>query len=101
MSKRRFDRRPYVILGCERGERRKKKARLDDDDEDEEEELPAARLTDDHLKITEEFSRCQVAPQNIMASLLEKNPDCAVSKQTIYNVRVKMKKKRMQGRNTI
>ncbi|KAI5652711.1 hypothetical protein M9H77_29898 [Catharanthus roseus] len=45
--------------------------------------------------------RCQVAPRNIMASLLEKNPDCAVSKQTIYNVRAKMKKKRMEERNTV
>ncbi|KAI5672448.1 hypothetical protein M9H77_12812 [Catharanthus roseus] len=33
---------------------------------------------DDQLKLIEEFSRCQVAPWNIMASLLEKNPDCAV-----------------------
>ncbi|KAI5677786.1 hypothetical protein M9H77_08736 [Catharanthus roseus] len=42
----------------------------------------ATRLTDDQLKLTEEFSRCQVAPQNIMAIMLEKNPDCAVS----YNI---------------
>ncbi|KAI5683397.1 hypothetical protein M9H77_04625 [Catharanthus roseus] len=27
----------------------------------------AARLTNDQLKLTEEFSRCQVAPRNIMA----------------------------------
>ncbi|KAI5671301.1 hypothetical protein M9H77_11665 [Catharanthus roseus] len=77
ISKRRFDRRPYVTLGCEREEGRKKKARLEDDDEDEEEEAPvkrrderhnhktwiypyahaqAARLTDDQLKLTEEFT---------------------------------------------
>ncbi|KAI5681833.1 hypothetical protein M9H77_03061 [Catharanthus roseus] len=62
----------------------------------------AARLTDDQLKLTEEFSRCQAAPQNFMASLLEKNPDCAVDiKQTIYNAPVKMKKKRMEGRNMV
>ncbi|KAI5653214.1 hypothetical protein M9H77_30401 [Catharanthus roseus] len=63
--------------------------------------VQVARLTDDQLKLTEEFSRCHVAPQNIMASLLEKNSDCVVSKQTIYNARAKMKKKRMEGRNTI
>ncbi|KAI5676111.1 hypothetical protein M9H77_07061 [Catharanthus roseus] len=61
----------------------------------------AARSTDDQLKLTEEFSRCQVAPRNIMASLLEKNLDCAVSKQIIYNAQTKMKKKRMEGRNTV
>ncbi|KAI5681748.1 hypothetical protein M9H77_02976 [Catharanthus roseus] len=38
-----------------------------------------ARLTDDQLKRTKEFSWCQVAHRNIMASLLEKNLDCAVS----------------------
>ncbi|KAI5680611.1 hypothetical protein M9H77_01838 [Catharanthus roseus] len=58
----------------------------------------AARLTDDQLKLTEEFSRCQVAPRSTMTSLLEKNPDCIVSKQTTYNARAKMKKKRMEGR---
>ncbi|KAI5672037.1 hypothetical protein M9H77_12401 [Catharanthus roseus] len=86
MSKRRFDRRLYVNLGCERGEGRKKKASLDDDDEDKEDvparnwpvenwklyvkngrhnhkigvyphaQAQAVRLTDDHLKLTEEFS---------------------------------------------
>ncbi|KAI5658105.1 hypothetical protein M9H77_26898 [Catharanthus roseus] len=38
----------------------------------------AARLTDDQLKLTKEFSRCQVAPRDIMVSLLERNPDCVV-----------------------
>ncbi|KAI5681952.1 hypothetical protein M9H77_03180 [Catharanthus roseus] len=118
MSKRRFDRRPYVTIGCEREERRKKKVRLDDndDDDEEEEEVPVKRrdrrhnhkigvyshahahrmrLTDDQLKLTKEFSRCQVTHRNIMASLLENDQDCAVSKQTIYNARAKMKKKRM------
>ncbi|KAI5666609.1 hypothetical protein M9H77_16462 [Catharanthus roseus] len=61
----------------------------------------AARLMDDQLKLTEEFNRSQVTPQNIMASLLEKNPNYAVSKQTIYNTRAKMKKKRMEGRNMV
>ncbi|KAI5682917.1 hypothetical protein M9H77_04145 [Catharanthus roseus] len=61
----------------------------------------ATRLTDDQLKLTEEFIRCQIAPQNIMASLLEKNPDCAISKQTIYNARARMKKKRMEEHNTV
>ncbi|KAI5667665.1 hypothetical protein M9H77_17518 [Catharanthus roseus] len=77
LSKRRFDHRPYVTCGYERGERRKKKVRLDDDDEDEEEEVPikrrdgrhnrkigvyphthaqAARLSDDQLKLIEEFT---------------------------------------------
>ncbi|KAI5667611.1 hypothetical protein M9H77_17464 [Catharanthus roseus] len=117
MSKRRFDCRPYVTIGCERGEGRKKKVRLDDNGEDEEEEVPVkhrdgrhnhkigvyfhahaqdARLTDDRLKLTEELNRCQVAPRNVMASLLEKNLDCAVSKQ----IRAKMKK-RMEGHNTV
>ncbi|KAI5676435.1 hypothetical protein M9H77_07385 [Catharanthus roseus] len=36
-----------------------------------------------------------------MESLLEKNLDCAMSKQTIYNVRTKMKKKRIEGRNMV
>ncbi|KAI5683902.1 hypothetical protein M9H77_05130 [Catharanthus roseus] len=128
MSKRRFDRRPYVTIGCEREERRKKKVRLDDNDDDdddddeeeeeeeEEEEVPVKRrdrrhnhkigvyshahahrmrLTDDQLKLTKEFSRCQVTHRNIMASLLKNDQDCAVSKQTIYNAWAKMKKKRM------
>ncbi|KAI5658140.1 hypothetical protein M9H77_26933 [Catharanthus roseus] len=153
LSKRRFDRRPYVTLVCKRGERRKKKVRLDDDDEDEEEEVlvkrrgphgmkkcncpfqlkkeksttennwklyisdgrhnhkicvylhahaQVARLMDDQLKLTEEFCRCQVAHRNIMmVSLLERNMDCTVSKQTIYNAQAKMKKKRMEGRNMV
>ncbi|KAI5654293.1 hypothetical protein M9H77_31480 [Catharanthus roseus] len=37
-----------------------------------------ARLRNNQLKLTEKFSRCQVAPRNIMATFLEKNPDCAV-----------------------
>ncbi|KAI5677233.1 hypothetical protein M9H77_08183 [Catharanthus roseus] len=132
MSKGRFYRRPYVNLGCKRGEGKKKKVRLDDDDEDEEEEVSVkrkggesairdnwklyvkdgrhthkivvyphthaqtARLTNDQLKFSEEFSRHQATPQNIMSSLLEKNLYCVVSKQTIYNVQAKMKKKRIE-----
>ncbi|KAI5664065.1 hypothetical protein M9H77_23388 [Catharanthus roseus] len=36
-----------------------------------------------------------------MASLSENNSDCAVSKQTICNARAKIKKKRMEGCNTV
>ncbi|KAI5681046.1 hypothetical protein M9H77_02273 [Catharanthus roseus] len=42
-------------------------------------------------------ARCQVAPRNIMVILLEKNLDCAVSKQIIYNTGAKMKKKRWRN----
>ncbi|KAI5673148.1 hypothetical protein M9H77_13512 [Catharanthus roseus] len=36
-----------------------------------------------------------------MASLLEKNLNSVVSKQTVYNVRAKIKKTRMEGRNIV
>ncbi|KAI5648789.1 hypothetical protein M9H77_34794 [Catharanthus roseus] len=117
LSKRRFNRRPYVILGCEcrEGRKRKHNHKIGVYPHTH---TQAARVTDGQLNLTGKFSRCQVAPRNIMASLLEKNPDWAVSyvrltcfvvwlnylrliKQTIYNVRTKIKNKRMEGRNTI
>ncbi|KAI5671830.1 hypothetical protein M9H77_12194 [Catharanthus roseus] len=58
----------------------------DDDEEEEEEEEPVKR---------------RVAHRNILASLLEKNLDCVVSKQTIHNAQAKMKKKMMEGHNTV
>ncbi|KAI5656574.1 hypothetical protein M9H77_25367 [Catharanthus roseus] len=68
MSKRIFDCRPYMTLGCEHGEGRKKKARLDgdvDDDEDEEEEVPAIGL--------------RRAAQNILHLVIPLNLECPIS----------------------
>ncbi|KAI5677475.1 hypothetical protein M9H77_08425 [Catharanthus roseus] len=146
------DRRPYVILACERGGAVKKTPKPVVDDEEEEEEVPikrrglygtkkcgcpfklkgeqmatsdnwqlfvhngrhnhrigvynhghaqATRLTEEQLKQTEQFRKSHVPPRNILQFFREQNISCAVSAQKIYNVVAKIKKNRMQERNTV
>ncbi|KAI5654163.1 hypothetical protein M9H77_31350 [Catharanthus roseus] len=61
----------------------------------------AARLTEEQLKQTEQFRKSHVPPHNILQFFREQNVGCAVSAQKIYNVIAKIKKNRMQERNTV
>ncbi|KAI5672084.1 hypothetical protein M9H77_12448 [Catharanthus roseus] len=114
-----LDCRPYVTLACERGGsvKKYKKSIVDD----EEEEIPkkrrgpygtkksvysyghaqAARLTEEQLQQTEQFRKSHIPPRNILRFFREQDVGCAVSAQKIYNVVAKIKRNRMQGRNTV
>ncbi|KAI5648384.1 hypothetical protein M9H77_34389 [Catharanthus roseus] len=59
------------------------------------------RLTEEQLMQTEQFRKSHVPPRNILRFFGEQNLGCAVSVQKIYNAIAKMKKNRMQERNTI
>ncbi|KAI5647670.1 hypothetical protein M9H77_33675 [Catharanthus roseus] len=61
----------------------------------------AAKLTEEQLIQIEQFRKSHVPPHNILRFFREQNVGCAVSVQKIYNVVAKIKKNRMQGRNTI
>ncbi|KAI5683194.1 hypothetical protein M9H77_04422 [Catharanthus roseus] len=61
----------------------------------------AARLTEEQLKQTEQFWKSHVSPRNILQFFRKRNIGCAVSAQKIYNAVAKIKKNRMQGRNTL
>ncbi|KAI5654193.1 hypothetical protein M9H77_31380 [Catharanthus roseus] len=61
----------------------------------------AARLTEEQLQKTEQFKKSHVPPRNILQIFREQDVDCALSAQKIYNVVAKIKKNRMQGRNTV
>ncbi|KAI5672329.1 hypothetical protein M9H77_12693 [Catharanthus roseus] len=91
------DRRLYVKLACERGGSVKKYKKAIVDDEEEE----ATRLTEEQLHQTEQFRKSHVPPCNILRFLREQDVGCAVSAQKIYNVVAKIKRNRMQGRNTV
>ncbi|KAI5673797.1 hypothetical protein M9H77_14161 [Catharanthus roseus] len=61
----------------------------------------AARLTEKQLQHTEQFRKSYVPPRNILRFFREQDVGCVVSAQKIYNVVAKIKKNRMQGRNTV
>ncbi|KAI5647966.1 hypothetical protein M9H77_33971 [Catharanthus roseus] len=61
----------------------------------------AARLTEEQLQQTEQFRKSHVPPCNILRFLREQDVGCTVSAQKIYNIVVKIKRNRMQGRNTV
>ncbi|KAI5659710.1 hypothetical protein M9H77_28503 [Catharanthus roseus] len=61
----------------------------------------AAILMEEQLQQTEQFRKNHVPPRNILRFFREQEVGCAVSAQKIYNVVAKIKKNRMQGRNTI
>ncbi|KAI5664478.1 hypothetical protein M9H77_23801 [Catharanthus roseus] len=61
----------------------------------------AARLTEEQLHQTEQFRKSHVPPCNILRFFREQDVGCAVSAQKIYNVVAKVKRNRMQGRNTV
>ncbi|KAI5664747.1 hypothetical protein M9H77_24070 [Catharanthus roseus] len=63
--------------------------------------VEAAKLTEEQLIQTEQFRNSHVPPCNILRFFWEQNVGCAVSAQKIYNIVVKIKKNRMQGRNTV
>ncbi|KAI5676425.1 hypothetical protein M9H77_07375 [Catharanthus roseus] len=60
-----------------------------------------AKVTEEQLIHIEQFRKSHVPPRNILRFFLEQNVGCAVSAQKIYNVVAKIKKNRMQGRNTV
>ncbi|KAI5671635.1 hypothetical protein M9H77_11999 [Catharanthus roseus] len=90
------DPRPYVTLACERGGlvKKCKKAIVDDEKE-------TARLTEEQLHQTEQFKKGHVSPRNILRFFREQDVGCAVSVQKICNVVAKIKRNRMQRRNTV
>ncbi|KAI5678503.1 hypothetical protein M9H77_09453 [Catharanthus roseus] len=55
---------------------------------------------EEQLIQTEQFRKSHVLPRNILQIFREQHVGCAVSTKKIYNVVAKMKKNRMQGRNT-
>ncbi|KAI5663736.1 hypothetical protein M9H77_23059 [Catharanthus roseus] len=61
----------------------------------------AAKLMEGQLIQIEQFRNSHVLPRNILRFFWEQNVGCAVSAQKIYNVVAKIKKNRMQGRNTV
>ncbi|KAI5671679.1 hypothetical protein M9H77_12043 [Catharanthus roseus] len=61
----------------------------------------SARLTEEQLQQTEQFRKSHAPPRNILRFFQEQDVGCAVSSQKIYNVVAKIKRNRMQGRNTI
>ncbi|KAI5667132.1 hypothetical protein M9H77_16985 [Catharanthus roseus] len=61
----------------------------------------AAKLTEEQLIQIEQFKKSHVPPRNILRFFREQNVGCAVSAQKIYDVVAKIKKNRMQGRNTV
>ncbi|KAI5662213.1 hypothetical protein M9H77_21536 [Catharanthus roseus] len=109
------DRRPYVTLACEYGcaIKSRMKSRVDDEEEEvhikmrgpyetkNHDHAQAARLTEEQLIQNEQFAKSHVPPCNMLRFFREQNVGCAVSVQKIFNVVAKMKKNRMQGRNTV
>ncbi|KAI5667406.1 hypothetical protein M9H77_17259 [Catharanthus roseus] len=77
-----LDHRLYVTLACER-------------------EGSVARLTEEELQQTGQFRKSHVPSRNILRFFQEQDVGCAVSTQKIYNVVAKIKRNRMQGRNTV
>ncbi|KAI5660107.1 hypothetical protein M9H77_28900 [Catharanthus roseus] len=61
----------------------------------------AVRLTEEQLQQTEQFMKSHVPPRNILQFFQEQDVGCAVGAQKIYNVVAKIKRNRMQGRNTV
>ncbi|KAI5653685.1 hypothetical protein M9H77_30872 [Catharanthus roseus] len=61
----------------------------------------AAKLTEEQLQQTEQFRKSHVPPHNILRFLREQDVGCTVSAHKIYNVVAKIKRNRMQGRNTV
>ncbi|KAI5683399.1 hypothetical protein M9H77_04627 [Catharanthus roseus] len=61
----------------------------------------AARLMEEHLHQIEQFRKSHVPPRNLLRFFREQDIGCAVSAQKIYNVVAKIKRNRMQGRNTV
>ncbi|KAI5671442.1 hypothetical protein M9H77_11806 [Catharanthus roseus] len=59
-----------------------------------------ARLTEEQLQQTEQFRKSHVPPCNILRFFREQDVGCAFSSQKIYNVVAKIKRNRMQERNT-
>ncbi|KAI5659456.1 hypothetical protein M9H77_28249 [Catharanthus roseus] len=93
LKSRTSDRRPYVILACERGSALRKNTKPRVDDEEEEVPIKSGGLTGQ--------KNSYVPPHNILKFSREQNVGCAVSAQKIYNVVAKIKKNRMQGQNTV
>ncbi|KAI5652864.1 hypothetical protein M9H77_30051 [Catharanthus roseus] len=62
--------------------------------------VEAAKLMEEQLIQTEQFRKSYVSPCNILRFFREQNVGCAV-RYKIYNVVAKVKKNRMQGRNTV
>ncbi|KAI5681502.1 hypothetical protein M9H77_02730 [Catharanthus roseus] len=61
----------------------------------------SARLTEEQFQQAEQFTKSHVPPCNILQFFREQDVGCAVSSQKIYNAVAKIKRNRMQGRNTV
>ncbi|KAI5678164.1 hypothetical protein M9H77_09114 [Catharanthus roseus] len=61
----------------------------------------SARLTEEQLQQTEQYRKSHVSPRNILRFFREQDIGCAVSAQKIYNSVAKIKRNRMQERNTV
>ncbi|KAI5661875.1 hypothetical protein M9H77_21198 [Catharanthus roseus] len=61
----------------------------------------SARLTEEQLQRTEQFGKSHIPLRNILQFFREQDVGCVVSSQKIYNVVAKIKRNRMQGRNTV
>ncbi|KAI5666830.1 hypothetical protein M9H77_16683 [Catharanthus roseus] len=61
----------------------------------------AARLKEEQLQQTEQFRKSHMPPRNILRFFREQDVGFAVSAQKIYNVIAKIKKNRMQRKNTV
>ncbi|KAI5654711.1 hypothetical protein M9H77_31898 [Catharanthus roseus] len=59
----------------------------------------SARLTGEQLQQTEQFRKIHVPHRNILRFFREQDVGCTFQK--IYNVVAKIKRNRMQGRNTV
>ncbi|KAI5654915.1 hypothetical protein M9H77_32102 [Catharanthus roseus] len=55
----------------------------------------------EQLQQTEQFRKSHVPPHNILRFFRKQDVGCAVSAQKIYNIVAKIKKDRMQGKNTV
>ncbi|KAI5682921.1 hypothetical protein M9H77_04149 [Catharanthus roseus] len=60
-----------------------------------------AKLMEEQLIQIEQFRKSHVPPRNILRFFREQNVGCVVRAHEIYNVILKIKKNRMQGRNTV
>ncbi|KAI5672669.1 hypothetical protein M9H77_13033 [Catharanthus roseus] len=61
----------------------------------------STRLIEEQLQQTKQFRKSHVLPCNILQFFQEQDVGCAVSSQKIYNAVAKIKRNRMQGRNTV
>ncbi|KAI5649415.1 hypothetical protein M9H77_35420 [Catharanthus roseus] len=101
LNSRKSDRRPYVTLGCERGSANKLRKKPVVDDEEEEVQVkrrgPYRTKKCGCLFKGKQIEMCE----NWQVFVHDGKHNHCNSVQKIYNVVAKIKKNRMQGRNTV